>query len=214
LADNTSKTPIAVVFSSGIEGSAAYTAGYTHGLAIALTDANSGNASTWSPSGSVLQSSYNFSSASTAAADVSSGYTGGITNGYGKIGSDYAFYYCGSGYTAVSAPSSSSGWYLPSAGEMIAMYKGLGLLPSSTTMTYFTTYSLSSTTAYSNFQAYFTNATKASVTPKAPLSDFYYWLSSEYDNSNACMLAYNSGSVYFEYRSKTETTFYRSILAF
>ncbi len=215
LAENPSKTPIAVIFSSGIEGSAPYEAGYTNGLAIALTDADGGNYSYWASSSGVLQSNYNYSNPSNALKDMSSGYVGGIKNSYGKNSSDYAFYYCGAGYT-VSAPSSSSGWYLPSIGEIIAMYEGLGLLSYNTSIASWNSYSMVSSSAYNEFQSYFTNAKTANATSTAPHSDCGYWASSEYTDNNACAFGYTKKyTVPIYVNSKSYYgNLYRSIIAF
>jgi len=224
LADNSSKTPIAVVFSN-TPGPLAKSYGFTHGLAIALKDANTdciwGSYST-TPSGNDTY----YTTPVAASGDMDTGFRACYVDGVGasSYSSTYnAYYQCrtvyegqvqANSYNATSNPSGNknSGWYLPSMGEVTAMFQGLGLVPSYTNLGSDWGYVSSNVTSstYSSFQKYFTNAAGTAMTVTSD-----YWSSSEYCGSyGACAFCYNSSFVYYYAYVKLRSYYVRAVLAF
>jgi hypothetical protein len=125
LAANPTKTPIAIVFSN--EPSATdKAAGYTHGYAMALKDANTGTI--WGPYGTDVIGLTNVTTTSALIADKDGRTESNVINS-----STYpAAYAATTTYkSTVSAPSGTSGWYLPSIGQWFDICVNLGEMSSS-----------------------------------------------------------------------------------
>jgi len=225
LADNSGKTPIAVVFSS-TPGSLAKSNGFTHGLAIALTDANSGSTGIWGSYSTPSGNDTYYTTPLAASGDMDSGFRACYVDGVGASlysGTYNAYYQChtvyeskvsANPYNATSNPSGNknSGWYLPSMGEVTAMFQGLGLVSSYTNLSssWGTVSSNVTSSTYSSFQNYFTNAGGTAM-----VINNYYWSSSEYfNNYYACMFYYSSSIVYYNATYKTNSYYMRAVLAF
>jgi hypothetical protein len=226
LADNSGKTPIAVVFSS-TPGSLAKINGFTHGLAIALTDANSGSIGTWGSYSTPSGNDTYYTTPLAASGDMDSGFRACYVDGVGASsysGTYNAYYQCHTAYeskvsanpyNATSNPSGNknSGWYLPSMGEVTAMFQGLGLVSSYTNLSssWGTVSSNVTSSTYSSFQNYFTNAGGTAM-----VINNYYWSSSEYNSSYyACIFFYSSSVVYYNaYDKSGNSNYMRAVLAF
>lgn len=225
LADNSGKTPIAVVFSN-TPGPLAKSYGFKNGLAIALTDAISGTGTWGSYSTPAMNNTY-YNYPSDASGDMDSGFRACYVDGVGASlysGTYNAYYQChtvyeskvpANPYNATSNPNGNknSGWYLPSMGEVVAMYQGLGLV-SSWSLSSWGQVATVSSDAYSKFQNYFKSAGGTATAPVSGNGD-YYWSSSEYSNAYyACMFYYTSSIVYFNAIDKGYNAYMRAFLAF
>jgi hypothetical protein len=226
LADNSGKTPIAVVFSS-TPGALAKSYGFTHGLAIALKDANNGTNGKWGSNSTPSGNDTYYNTPLAASRDMDTGFRACYVDGVGisSYSSTYnAYYQCrtvyegkvpANPYNATSNPSgnNNSGWYLPSMGEFTAMLQGLGLVPSYNSLgsSWGTVSSNVTSSTYSSFQNYFTNAGGTAM-----LIDNYYWSSSEYYGNNyACIFYYSSSVVYYAANGKDGSGYcMRAVLAF
>ncbi len=168
-------TAIGLVISTS-PGSSARADGHTNGVAIALKDASvvGANADYWStsyttPSGvSYYAFPANASSVpSLGLLDMNSGYVGGITdyptisnwnNGY------YAYYFAAHYNVTVATPSTSSKWYLPSAGEWYSLFSAFKLFDTpwiyylDADFTYTNLYAMRNATNHDKFNTYFTAA--------------------------------------------------------
>lgn len=182
-ADKGSKTVVAVIV---YKGSATGNSTYNHGLALALFDANGGNASTngtacqWKTSTGSTDNSYQTTSSSSFASEDGSIYRSSRNNGTWP-----AFQKCIS-YSGGTAPTSSTGWFLPSAYQWNQMVSGVG--------------------SYSNLRDYFSSRGGRNMQ-----SD-YYWSCTEYGTSGAWNLPFNSGG--WNYRIKTYNRYVRACFAF
>jgi hypothetical protein len=116
LAENPSKTPIAVIFYT-TPSTIDYGLGRTHGYAMALK--NSATKVNWGPRGTETPLSNSFDPNYTLLITDMDGYTNTkkIKDTYGPLSaSNYPAFYYALNYP-VAAPSTSSGWYLPSSGQ-------------------------------------------------------------------------------------------------
>lgn len=163
-ADKGSKTVVAVIV---YKGSATGNSTYNHGLALALFDANGGNASTngtacqWKTSTGSTDNSYQTTSSSSFASEDGSIYRSSRNNGTWP-----AFQKCIS-YSGGTAPTSSTGWFLPSAYQWNQMVSGVG--------------------SYSNLRDYFSSRGGRNMQSNV------YWSCTEYDASRAWYLYFGSG---------------------
>ncbi len=125
LAANPTKTPIAIVFSNN-PSTIDKDAGYTHGYAMALKDASTGTK--WGNYGNDLIGLTNVDTTSALIADKDGRTESNVINS-----TTYpAAYAATTSYkSTVSAPSGTSGWYLPSIGQWFDICVNLGGMSSS-----------------------------------------------------------------------------------
>lgn len=198
------KTIVGIVFSNRLSP-AEYSAGYTHGYALALTDASSGTS--WGPMTdaeltkvTTLAGYYN---------DINSGYTGTVTKGYNSSNSTYPAWKAANNYN-VSVAGKNSGWYLPSIGQWWDVAANLGKVDL-TSKQIGTTNSgaLCNGTATTNVN----NAIKAAK--GVALTTNYYWSASEYHPNNAAVVGFRSSDVYLYNPNKNVNNYsVRAVLAF
>ena len=208
LADNTGKTPIAVIFSK-TTSALDQALGRTHGYAMALKNASTSIA--WGPiSGNPTGKYYTTTAAIIADKD-------GLTHTPYINSSTYP-----AGYAAattfkstVAAPASTSGWYLPSIGQWYDICVNLGKM-NATGYTDQSSYlywaSPAATTCVTNLNAYFTPLTAGTYTSFTTAD--YYWSSSEYNSTNAYTASFYSGNVNLNYSGKTYANLVRGVVAF
>ena len=177
-------------------GSATGNSTYNHGLALALYDANGGNASTngsycaWgnNTSSTVNGSGYQWRSSSSFGVEDGSRYgTSSNKNAMSRNNStNYpAFYYC-MNYSGGTAPTNSTGWFLPSAYQWNQMVSAVG--------------------SYSNLRDYFSSRGGRNMQ-----SDLY-WSCTEYSTGYAWNLRFRGGN--WNTGGKTYNYYVRSALAF
>ncbi len=189
-------------------GSAAQADGHTNGVAIALNDASdeSSTYTYWSSSYSTpsgvgsypFPTDTNIPGSWAGLQDMNSGYVGGVTdrsitsvisNGY------YAYYYAAHYNVTVATPSTSSKWYLPSAGEWYNMYSAFKLFiapwyyHSDVDYTYTNLFVQRNEINYSDFCNYFTAAggtvhTGGAAYMTATEINGQYYFKPSFNNSN------------------------------
>jgi hypothetical protein len=200
------KTVIGIVFSTRIS-SQEQAKGYTHGYVIALTDANSGNSTTWGSYGTDT-SLPNYTTCAGFYSDLSSGYVGTYTNSMASNSTSYPAFYYAKNYS-VTAPSNSSGWYLPSAGQWWDLIANLGGVNLSSYQSSSDYYFAISTTALSTINGHITAASGTG------LGSVFYWSASEYTSIQAVYTAFASTSIYQSNNGKGDAGYLvRATLAF
>jgi len=207
--------PIGVIFSTRISNEEK-NAGFTHGYALALQDANS-TGCYWSTSGNDLSFLNDVTYLSAYYNDLSSGYVGTFANSLGTNSNYPAWYYAYQYKNTVAAPSYSSGWYLPTGGQWWDVMNNLGKVDfgSFTSITNSEVIQYGSSTALSNINSYLTAASGGS----AISSGSWYWSSSEVRDIGAVhvrfhdtyLLLSGSGDPYVKYGGSYKI---RSIIAF
>lgn len=194
LADHVTSTvkPIGVIFSTRISNEEK-NAGYTHGYALALQDANS-TGCYWSTSGNDLSFLNDVTDLSAYYNDLSSGYVGTFANSLGTNSSYPAWYYAYQYKNTVAAPSYSSGWYLPTGGQWWDVMANLGKVDFGgfTNITNSETIQYESSTALSNINSYLTAASGGS----AISSGAWYWSSSEVRDIGAVYVEFYNTYLY------------------
>ena len=210
--DGASTTGAAMIVYLGNEGETNTT--YNHGLAIALSDANSG--CNWSSGGDAGLTKYtSWCSETPAATDANTDMAGIANTAYLKgKGAAYeaatnADEYSVAGFTP--ATYGFSGWFLPSAGQWYKFFNGMCGL----------TWSPGIGSAAGSYSDNFAAVNKAFGDAEYDTAKFgddsNYWSSSEYAASNAVSVDFTSshGGVIVDNVSKSPTTNrVRSFLAF
>lgn len=128
------KTPVGIVFSTDVSA-ADYTAGYTHGYAIALKDVNSSATMAWSTETVQIGTPVNLSSQALLDSYVASATymdgraeTDAITHtaNYSQAVYPAAYAAVTTYETEVAHPTGASNWYLPSIGQQYEWIKNMG----------------------------------------------------------------------------------------
>ena len=199
------KTVVGIVFSNQLS-SAEYAKGYTHGYALALTDASAAGP-TWGPDAGLTKVTtfagyYN---------DINSGYTGTVTKGYNSSNSTYPAWQAANNYNVDVSKFTNSGWYLPSIGQWWDVCANLGKVD----LTGMQTGPAGSDQIYTGPTAT-TNVNNAIKAAKgAELTTNYYWSASEFYTSLAAIVDFTSLYVGLSYGGKNYTDYYvRAVLAF
>ena len=199
------KTIVGIVFSNQIS-SAEYNKNYTHGYALALTDASAAGP-TWGPDAGLTKVTtfagyYN---------DINSGYTGTVTKGYNSSNSTYPAWQAANNYNVDVSKFTNSGWYLPSIGQWWDVCANLGKVD----LTGMQTGPAGSNQIYTGPTAT-TNVNNAIKAAKgAELTTNYYWSASEFYTSLAAIVDFTSLYVGLSYGGKNYTDYYvRAVLAF
>jgi len=211
------KTVVGIVFSNQLS-SAEYSAGYTHGYALALKDA-SVNGPTWGP----YPGDAGLTKVTTFAGyynDITAGYYGTFTKGYNKSNGSYPAWQSANNYNVNVSGFTNSGWYLPSIGQWWDVCANLGKvnLTSKQAGTSGSDYLYSGSTATTNVNA----AINAAVGGQALTPSYYYWSASEYSPDYAAIVLFYTSGVYLNYYDKNGTGGYkygtsnyvRAVLAF
>ena len=206
------KTIVGIVFSNEIS-TAEYIKGYTHGYALALTDASTAKL-TWGPSNdagltnvTTLADYYN---------DINAGYDGTFTKGYDKSKGNYPAWQAANNYNVNVSKFTNSGWYLPSIGQWWDVAANLGKVDLTSKQTITSPESKSSAlysgpTATTNVN----NAIKGAQNTGTALNFGDYWSASEFGPFNAAVFQIYDSKVYLYNGSKDYTKCYvRAVLAF
>jgi hypothetical protein len=225
-ASPTGKTAIGVVFSNAISATDSVN-GWVHGYAMALTNATS--AVTWSSS--TYANTQEFTTEINTTALMESDMDGyshcqTIKNKSAYSQTNYPPIYYALNYgtasiggTKYAAPSSTSGWYLPSQGQWYMIIKNLGGITravdvDNTTYGYWT--SNAAITASAAINTYLSAASGETFDCSLSISRCF-WSSSEWSASSACSMGNSGGSLYLNYNTKSYTSAnyrVRSALAF
>jgi uncharacterized protein (TIGR02145 family) len=214
--NNPGKTPIAIIFSTNTtDYDKSQT--YIHGYAMALKDMTSTYA--W---GNQLDNSsltnYNSTESYTKRLDRE-----GYMNRSYESGSSYAASYAAKNSYGVAAPTKTSGWFLPAAGQWFDIISNLGSL-TTTDISYDCWYG----TIENMISARVANSinNRLSVLPAGSYDPFevvtptgesiFYWSSTEHSTNDALAACFaNDGSMLFATnKSKTATCRVRPIIAF
>ncbi len=201
------KTVVGIVFSDQIS-SAEYSAEYTHGYALALTDASTGTS--WGPDPvdagltkvQIFSAYYN---------DINAGYYGTFTKGYNKSNGSYPAWQAAYNYNVNVSGFKNSGWYLPSMGQWWDVCANLGSVDLRTKQALTTPYGdiYTGGTATTNVK----NAIKAAGGTELNTIN-YYWSASEYDSNSAVVVGFDGSGVGVGSDSKASTYCVRAVLAF
>lgn len=202
----TGHTVVGIVFSNQLS-SAEYGAGYTHGYALALTDASTGTS--WGP----YPGDAGLTKVTTFAGyynDITAGYYGTFTKGYNKSNGSYPAWQAANNYNVNVSGFTNSGWYLPSIGQWWDVCANLGKVD----LTSMQNSGSSNGNVYSGSTATtnVNNAIKAAG--GTPLVANYYWSASEGNPSNAVIVHFNSSLVNVNSGVKNSYRYVRGVLAF
>jgi uncharacterized protein (TIGR02145 family) len=214
--NNPGKTPIAIIFSTNTT-SYDKTQTYTHGYAMALKDMTS--TYTW---GEKLDNSslnnYNGEKSYLDRMDME-----GYKNRLYENTTDYPASYAAKNSYGVAAPTGTSGWFLPAAGQWFEIISNLGSL--ATTGISFDGWDGTTENMISARVAHSIN-NRMSVLASSSYDPFevvtptgesiYYWSSTEYDNDDALAACFgNDGSMLFATnKAKNVACRVRPIIAF
>jgi hypothetical protein len=234
-ASPTGKTAIGVVFSNAISATDSVK-GWTHGYAMALTNAAS-NAS-WASSTYVSTIEFGASNYVNTVALMESdmdGYTHSqtIKNKSGYSSTNYpAFYYAlnygtaSVGGTKYAAPSNSSGWYLPSQGQwyfILTKIGGINMPLDNGIASSGTGYwkNPASFNAAAAINVYLSSVTGSDQIDCNSSNARWFWSSSEWGYNSACIINFSSNSydgyLYLNLTTKTTANIdnrIRSVIAF
>jgi len=201
------KTLIGIVFSTRIS-SQEQAKGYTHGYVMALKDANSGSTTTWGSYGTDT-SLPNYTTCAGYYGDLSSGYVGTYTNGMASNSTSYPAFYYAKNYS-VTAPSNSSGWYLPSPGQWWDVMTNLGGVNlSSYQSSSSSSFGVSASAALNTINGYFTSASGTGLN-----SSNCYLTAAEYNSNIGVIANFDGSSVNLGIGYKSNAYLARSVLAF
>ena len=190
----------AIIAYVGTAGSVDESSSTYKGLAIALTDANSGSACQW-------YTNFKTCVSQTNAVATAITYTNGIasTNTLTSDGHPHAAATAASSY-GTDRPSGVSAWFLPSMGQWNLIVQGLATKQAGSTIsTDLTTFSNSTYTA-SNLNSVITDAGGTGF------QSSYYWSSTEYSFSYAWDVDFGNG--YADSNHKTTNSYVRAVFAF
>ena len=218
LANNTGKTPIAVIFSN-MTSTTDKGHGWTHGYAMALKNASTSAA--WdTKNGTVIPNPTGTYITTTAQliADKD-GYTkttmilNSITNPSAYFSAAYAA--VTTYKSTVTTPSNTSGWYLPSSGQWYDILVNLGKMSATgyTDATGWLYWYSQVQTCANNINSYLTPLTSGTYDTFPWGSSTDYWSSSEFSSNYACRAYFGSG-VYLEANAKSNTCLMRGVVAF
>lgn len=203
--------PIAVIFSK-TTSTTDQGKGWTHGYAMALKNASTSAA--WGP-GSGNPTGAFFATTATEIADKD-GYT---HNTFIKTTTNQAGYAAFVTYkSVVAAPSNTSGWFLPSSGQLYDICVNLGKITTAyTNQTTNFYWAAKASTCATNINAYLTPLASGTYDtfPWSSTVANNYWSSSEYNSTNVNYTSFSTnGNLVFNYSLKTSTYKVRAVIAF
>lgn len=211
LANNPSKKAIGVFFSSRVSD-AEKAAGFIHGYALALTDADASPVKSWGP----MNTDAGLTKVTTLAGyynDINAGYYGTFTKGYNKGNDSYPAWQAANKYDVNVSGFKNSGWYLPSIGQWWDVAANLGKVD----LTKMQTGTLQNGILYNGSEATtnVNNAIKGAQNTGTALKPGDYWSASEYHPNNAAVFQIYDSKVYLYNGSKDNTKCsVRAVLAF
>ena len=192
----------AIIAYVGTAGSVDESSTTYKGLAIALTDANSGGTCPWcSEIGNTCVSQ-------TDAIATAITYTNGIasTNTLTSDGHTHAAATAASSYGTALPSSGTSAWFLPSMGQWNLIVQGLATKQAGSTVSTNLTTSASNTYKSSNLNSVITDAGGTGFQSGG------YWSSTEHTSGNAWRMIFSLGRAYNN--SKTANNYVRAVFAF
>ena len=194
-------TASAIIAYVGTAGSVDASSSTYKGLAIALTDANSGNTCAWYTANSGTCVSQN----STIATALT--YKNGIasTNTLTSDGHTHAAATAAKNFST-ARPSGTSAWFLPSMGQWNLIVRGLATKKSGSTVSTNLTTGINNTYKASNLNSVITDADGTGFQSSG------YWSSTEGGTSNAWVMYFSYGNASGNY--KTYGSCVRAVFAF
>ena len=203
-------TASAIIAYVGTAGSVDASSSTYKGLAIALTDANSGSTCQWytANSGTCLsQQTNDIATAITITYMNGITSTNTLTNGHSSH--THAAATAAKNFSA-DRPTGASAWFLPSMGQWNLIVQGLATKKAGSAVTT----ALTIDTTNDNYKASNLNSVITAAGGTGLQSNYYYWSSTEFDTSRAwCMTTYygraNSNS-----KSSTSYIYVRAVFAF
>lgn len=198
-------TPVAIIAYVGAAGSVDASSATYKGLAIALSDANSGNACQWYTAEDV-----------TCTSNYTNDLTTALTDKYGITNTATLVAGCGKGHThaaasaaanyAVAHPTGTSDWFLPTIGQWQLIVQGL---TGSSDNLGINVYNETYMTANINTRIIISGASGF------PSGNHYYWSCSEQETRAAWFITFRDGGVNGGWKDTASgTMFVRSVLAF
>ena len=208
-------TVVGIVFSNQIS-SAEYNKGFTHGYALALTDASTAKF-TWGPKTDAGLIKVTTPDAGFAGYynDINAGYYGTFTNKYDKSNNSYPAWKAANNYNVDVSGFKNSGWYLPSIGQWWDVAANLGKVDLTSKQTS-TTGDPASVALYSGNTATtnVNNAITAAPGGTALKNNDDYWSASECYSQNAAVVRFRSKKVHLDRPNKDKMNSVRAVLAF
>lgn len=198
-------TPVAIIAYVGAAGSVDASSATYKGLAIALSDANSGNACQWYTADDITCTSNYTNDLPTALSDKDGiANTAILAAGCGK-GHTHAAAYAAANY-AVTHPTGTSDWFLPTIGQWNLIVQGLtGSSDNLDINVYNETYMTA------NINAKITISGASAI----PTGNHHYWSCSEKGTGSAWAMFFKDGGANGGYKDTASgTMFVRSVLAF
>ena len=198
-------TAVAVIAYVGAAGSVDASNASYKGLAIALSDANSGNNCKWAES---LANCLNGIGGQTNTIATALGFKNGITCTNTLTADGHSSH----NHTAAAAsnngttpPSGTSGWFMPSMGQWNLIVQGLATKKAGSAVTTDLTTSVNNTYKADNLNSVITDAGGTGFKTDS------YWASTEATLAGAWVMHFNG---YAQYFSKTTNRYVRSVIAF
>jgi hypothetical protein len=198
-----SKTAVAVIAYVGTAGSVDASSGTYKGLAVALSDANSGSNCKWAESYANCLSSTQTSDIVTAL-----GFKNGITctSTLTGDGHTHAAATAAASNNGTTAPTGTSGWFMPSMGQWNLIVQGLATKKAGSAVTTDLTTSVNNTYKADNLNSVITDAGGTGF------REDNYWASTEQTLVRAWAIYFSDG--YAIQYAKNTNRYVRSIIAF
>ena len=198
-----SKTAVAVIAYVGTAGSVDASSGTYKGLAVALSDANSGSNCQWATDFANCLSSSQTSDIATAL-----GFKNGIscTNTLTGDGHTHAAATAAASNNGTTAPTGTSGWFMPSMGQWNLIVQGLATKKAGSAVTTDLTTSVNNTYKADNLNSVITDAGGTGFKTNS------YWASTEQTHVRAWAIYFTNGNA--TNYAKTVNYYVRSIIAF
>jgi len=201
-----SKTAVAIIAYVGDAGSVDASSASYKGLAIALSDANSGNDCQWAESFADC-----LSSSQTEDIVAALGFKNGITctstlTAAGHSSHGHAAATAAASNNGTAAPTGASGWFMPSMGQWNLIVQGLATKKAGTPVTTDLTTSANNTYKANNLNSVITDAGGTGLKTDS------YWASTEEDFVGAWAMDFWGGkAISF---AKSVPCYVRSVIAF
>ena len=210
-ASTASKTAVAVIAYVGTAGSVDASSGTYKGLAIALSDANSGSNCQWANSDEGYANCLNGIGGQTGAIATALGFKNGITctstlTAAGHSSHTHAAATAAASNNGTTAPTGTSGWFMPSMGQWNLIVQGLATKKAGSAVTTDLTTSVNNTYKADNLNSVITDAGGTGFKANR------YWASTEQTLVRAWTIYFTDG--YATNYSKNNAYCVRSIIAF
>lgn len=206
-----SKTAVAIIAYVGTAGSVDASSASYKGLAIALSDANSGSKCQWAKKDAGYADCLDGIGGQTGAIATALGFMNGITCTSTLTADGHSSHYHTAATAAVSnngttAPTGTSGWFMPSMGQWNLIVQGLATKKAGSAVTTDLTTSVNNTYKANNLNSVITDAGGTGFQAGS------YWASTEQTHVRAWVIYFTDGCA-FNY-AKDATWYVRSVIAF